>query len=81
MIGTIVWGAISLLLVILVIFVIFRYLFRHNKADHIYAPFDEATSGTRPEMDGRNPISQTREKVQQEQKYNEQTEQKKSDLK
>lgn len=69
---------IFIVILAVVLFVLFRAAFKKRKTEDIYSPFDEITTGTKPSMDGHNPLNQTKEKVQQEIKY-EETEHKKNE--
>ncbi|HEY4531890.1 MAG TPA: hypothetical protein VIG43_01740 [Kurthia sp.] len=62
---------IFIVILAVVLLVLFRAAFKKRQSDDIYSPFDEITTGTKPSMDGHNPLNQTKEKVQQEIKYQE----------
>ncbi|MBQ0137664.1 MAG: hypothetical protein KBT36_00030 [Kurthia sp.] len=60
---------IALLLFLLLGTALYKGIFRRNKINNPYtSEFEDITSGNKPTMDGRNPITQTKEKVQQETK-------------
>lgn len=58
---------ISLLLFLLLATALYKGIFQRNKINNPYtSEFEDITSGNKPNTDGRNPITQTKEKVQQE---------------
>lgn len=67
--ATIVSYIIVLLLLILLGTALYKGVFQKNKINNPYtSELEDITTGTKPHMDGRNPIQQTKEKVQQEMK-------------
>lgn len=67
---------ISILLLLLLGTALYKGIYRRNKINNPYtSDFEDMVQGNRPTMDGRNPITQTKEKVQQEIKGEEITEQ------
>lgn len=58
---------ISILLLLLLGTALYKGIFHKNKINNPYSSdFEDMTQGTKPTMDGKNPITQTKEKVQQE---------------
>lgn len=63
---TIISIIIALLLFTLLGTALYKGIFRRNKINNPYtSQFEDITAGTKPTMDGHNPIEQTKEKVEQ----------------
>lgn len=70
---TIISVTIALLLFGLLATALYKGIFHKNKINNPYtSQFEDITAGTKPTMDGHNPIEQTKEKVEQKTTFEEQ---------